>query len=170
MKTQNVVKINPIVEITSPILLQCKSGECGRCPNGTGKMLWVPGGIVNLDGTIGSVLLNFQYNFFDKSTQSASPITFNLATGFNSLTSTTFSYSNPPNKAWATANNANNTINLSPSLMGGSDIVRNIRLTVLQSTGAWLFFRQPNPAISNVHDALCFEYNHERRLITFRSF
>jgi len=169
MKIQNVVKISPIVEMTSPILLQCRSGECGVCPNGTGKMLWVPGGIVNLNGTTGNVLLDFQYNFFNKSTQSTSSITSNSATGFNSLTSTTFSYSNPPNKAWATANNAVNFFNLSPSLMGGSSIVGNIAFTV-QSTGAWLFFRQPNPAISNVHDALCFEYNHERRLITFRSF
>lgn len=169
MKPTSIVKINPIVEMTTPILLQCKSGECGGCPGGTGKLLWVPGGIVNLNGTTGSIILNFQYNFFDKSAESTSPIKHNFATGFNTLTSANFTYAAPPNKAWAVANNAVDSYSLSPSLMKGSSIVKDIGFSV-QSTGGWLFFRQPNPAISNVHDALCFEYNHEKRLITFRSF
>ena len=169
MKTTTVVKVNPIIERASPILLQCKNDGCGGCPNNTGKMLWVPGDIVNLDATTGFISLNFQYNFFDKSAESTAAIKYNFATGFNTLNSSTFSYSNPPNKAWAIANNAINNYSLSPSSMKGSSVVNNVSFTV-QSTGGWLFFRQPNPAISNVHDALCFEYNHEKRLITFRSF
>ena len=89
MKPTSIVKINPIVEMTTPILLQCKSGECGGCPGGTGKLLWVPGGIVNLNGTTGFISLNFQYNFFDKSAESNSAIKFNVASGFNSLNPTT---------------------------------------------------------------------------------
>jgi hypothetical protein len=169
MKATNIVKVNPIAEIVSPTLLQCKNGECGSCPNNTGKMLWIPGSIVNLDGTTEYVTLNFQYNFFNKSEQSTSPIKYNMAGGFNSLNSTTFSYSNPPNKAWAVSNNAIDNFSLSPNQMTGTDIIKDVSFTV-QSTGGWLFFRQPNPANNNVHDALCFEYNHEKRLITFRSF
>jgi len=169
MKIQNVAKISPIVEITFPILLQCKSGECGVCPNGTGKMLWVPGSIVNLDGTSGNIILNFQYNFFNKSAESESLVKHNVAAIYNSSNPSISSYSNPPDKAWATANQVFNGSGLSPSLMRGSSIIKNIGVAV-NSAGGWLFFRQPNPAISNVHDALCFEYNHERRLITFRSF
>ena len=169
MKPTQIAKVNPIVEMTSPTLLQCRTGECGECPNGTGKLLWVPGNIVNSDGSTGYILLNFQYNFFNKGAESTSPIKYNMASGFNTLDSTTFSYSNPPNKAWAFANEAVDNYSLSPSLMRGTDITKDIGFTV-QSTGGWIFFRQPNPAISNVHDALCFEYNHEKRLITFRSF
>jgi len=169
MKPTSLVKTNPITEILTPTLLQCKTGECGSCPNNTGKMLWVPGSIVNWDGTTGSITLNFQYNFFDRSAESTSPIKYNMATEFNTLTSTTFSYSNPPNKAWSTANNAQETFPaLSPSLMRGTSF--QIYSFTVQSTGGWLFFKQPNPALGNVHDALCFEYNHEKRLITFRSF
>ena len=163
MKATTVVKIIPEIELTSPTLLQCKSGECGGCPNGTGKMLWIP------PNTTNSIPLDFQYNFFDKSAESNSAIKSNVASGFNSLNSTTFSYSNPPNKAWAVANSAVDNYSLSPNLMRGSNIIRNQTFSI-QTTGGWIFFRQPNPAISNVHDALCFEYNYEKRLITFRSF
>ena len=165
MKITTVSKISPIVETLSPILLQCKSGECGGCPNNTGKMLWVP-----LSFAVSSSFsFNFQYNFFDKSAESNSPIKYNMASGFNSLTSTTFSYENPPNKAWAVANNAFDNSQLSPSLMRGSNVVFSSNFS-MSGTGGWIFFRQPNPAIANIHDALCFEYNNEKRLITFRSF
>ena len=165
MKITTISKISPIGETLSPILLQCKSGECGGCPNNTGKMLWVP-----LSFAVSSYFsFNFQYNFFDKSAESNSAIRHNMASGFNSLTSTTFSYENPPNKAWAVANNAFDNSQLSPSLMRGSNVVFSSNFYML-GTGGWLFFRQPNPAIANVHDALCFEYNNEKRLITFRSF
>ena len=164
MKAPNVVKVIPITHLISPILLQCKSGECGGCPNNTGKMLWVP-----LPFAVSSfVSFNFQYNFFDKSAESTSPIRYSLASGFNSLTSTNFSYENPPNKAWAVANNAVDSPTLSPALMRGTNIL--ISSYSISGTGGWLFFRQPNPAIANVHDALCFEYNNDKRLITFRSF
>ena len=165
MKATSVVKIIPITHLISPILLQCKSGECGGCPNNTGKMLWVP-----LSLTVsGSFSLNFQYNFFDKSAESTSPIRYNMANGFNSLTSTNFSYENPPNKAWAVANNAVDYSTLSPALMKGSDILSSSSIYMV-GAGGWLFFRQPNPVIANVHDALCFEYNNDKKLITFRSF
>ena len=161
MKITTVSKISPIVETLSPVLLQCKSGECGGCPNNTGKMLWVP---------FPGVSLNFQYNFFDKSAESTSPIKHSCASGFNTLTSTNFSYENPPNKAWAVANEAVETNpSLSPSLMRGTSF-QTYSAFYTQGTGGWIFFRQPNPAIANVHDALCFEYNNEKRLITFRSF
>ena len=166
MKITTVAKISPIIETLSPILLQCKSGECGGCPNNTGKMLWVP-----LSLTIsGQIYLNFQYNFFDKSAESTSPIKFNVATGFNTLNSTNFSYENPPNRTWAMTMPALDTNpSLSPSLMRGV-LFQTLYAFYIQGTGGWLFFRQPNPAIANVHDALCFEYNNEKRLITFRSF
>ena len=165
MKATNVVKVIPITHIISPILLQCKSGECGGCPNNTGKMLWVP-----LSFAASSYFsFNFQYNFFDKSAESTSPIRYSMASGFNSLTSTNFSYENPPNKAWAVANNAIDYPTLSPALMKGSDILSFSSIYML-GAGGWLFFRQPNPAIANVHDALCFEYNNDKKLITFRSF
>ena len=160
MKATNVVKVIPIAHIISPILLQCKSGECGGCPNNTGKMLWVPSP---------GITLSFQYNFFDKSAESTSVIRTNNATGFNSLNSTNFSYENPPNRAWAMANAAVDTHQLSPSLMRGASFQTANPFSV-GIPGGWLFFRQPNPAIANIHDALCFEYNNEKRLITFRSF
>ena len=164
MKATNVVKIIPITHLISPVLLQCKSGECGGCPNNTGKMLWVP-----LSFAVGDYApFNFQYNFFDKSAESTSPIKYSMASGFNSLNSTNFSYENPPNKAWAVANEAINNYQLSPSLMRGSNV--GLSSFYIQGTGGWLFFRQPNPAIANVHDALCFEYNNDKKLITFRSF
>lgn len=166
MKATQVVKVNPIVENLSPILLQCRTGECGGCPNSTGKMLWIP-----LAFSVSSYFsLNFRYNFFDKSAESTSPIKYNMASGFNTLTSANFSYENPPNKAWAVANNTlESNPPLSPSLMRGMSF-QTYSAFFMSGTGGWIFFRQPNPAINNVHDALCFEYNHEKRLITFRSF
>ena len=164
MKATTVAKVIPIGYITSPVLLQCKSGECGGCPRNTGKMLWVPPSFaINNFASF-----NFQYNFFDKNAESTSPIKYSMATGFNTLTSTDFSYEISPNKAWAVANNAVNYSTLSPALMKGSDIL--VSSYSIQVTGGWLFFRQPNPAIANVHDALCFEYNNNKKLITFRSF
>lgn len=167
MKITTLAKINPIVELTFPVLLQCKTGECGGCPNNTGKMLWVPRKGSSDPTTTDT--FKFQYNFFDKSAESTSPIKYNIATGFNTLNSTTFSYDNRPNKAWAVANAAQDTSpTLSPSLMRGTSFLSHV--FSFENTGGWLFFRQPNPAASNVHDALCFEYNHEKKLITFRSF
>jgi len=160
MKSQNIAKINPIIDITSPVLLQCKSGECGSCPNNTGKMLWILGEISN-------IAFNFRYNFFDKSAESTSSIRYNLATG--TINGSSVSYSNRPDKAWAIANTTiTSSPNLTPSSMSGYSTLSHS--FAVPSSGGWLFFRQPNPAISNIHDALCFEYNHERRLITFRSF
>ena len=164
MKITLIPKVQPKIELTFPTLLQCRSGECGGCPNGTGKLLWIP----SLDAQQ-NISFNFQYNFFDKGAESISPIKYNMASGFNTLTSTNFSYENPPNKAWAVANNAIDNYQLSPSLMRGSNIVNSTNF-FMSGTGGWIFFRQPNPAINNVHDALCFEYNYEKRLITFRSF
>ena len=129
-------------------------------------MLWVP-----LSFAVNSYFsFNFQYNFFDKSAESTSPIKYNMASGFNTLTSTNFSYENPPNKAWAVANEALDTNpSLSPSLMKGMSF-QTYSAFYMSGTGGWIFFRQPNPAIANVHDALCFEYNNDKKLITFRSF
>lgn len=167
MKITHITKISPIVEITSPTLNQCRMGECGGCPNNTGKMLWIPRKNSTDSGT--SETFNLQYNFFDKAAESTGAIRFNVATGLNTLNSTTFSYENPPNKAWAVANHAlTSNPSISPSLMRGTSF-QTYTFTI-SGVGGWLFFRQPNPAISNVHDALCFEYNHERKLITFRSF
>lgn len=162
MKVQNIPKISPIVEIIAPTLLQCKTGECGGCPNNTGKMLWIPGAASSY-----SLTLNFRYNFFDPSAASTSAVKYNLATG--TINGSTVSYSNAPDKAWAVANQAlSPSTTLSPSLMSGSATLSSS--FTIPTSGGWLFFRQPNPAISNVHDALCFEYNHEKKLITFRSF
>jgi hypothetical protein len=164
MKATTIVKVNPIAEILTPSLLQCKTGACGGCPNNTGKMLWIPGDINNNNL---SITFTFRYNFFDSSTASTSAIKYNLVIG--NVNGTSVSYSNPPDKAWATANHALSTNPiLSPSLMSGSSSLTNT--FPIPTTGTWLFFRQPNPAIGNVHDGLCFEYNNERRLITFRSF
>lgn len=167
MKITHIAKVSPIVEITSPILLQCRTGECGGCPNNTGKLLWIPRKNSADSGT--TETFNFKYEVFDRSAESTSAIKYNVCTGLNSLTSTTFTYENPPNRAWAIANHALSTNPaLSPSLMRGTSSLSS-SFTV-QGVGGWLFFRQPNPAVNNVHDALCFEYSHERRLITFRSF
>jgi len=161
MKATTVAKIIPLVEMTSPTLLQCKTGECGGCPNNTGKLLWIPRRSLSDSG--GSDTFNFQYNFFDKSAESTGAIKFNIATGGS------FSYENPPNRAWAISNQALSTNpTLSPSLMRGTSFLT--QTFTLQNTGGWLFFRQPNPAISNIHDGVCFEYSNEKRLITFRSF
>ena len=166
MKSTLIPKINPIAELTFPTLLQCKSGECGGCPNNTGKLLWVPR--KNSADTSWSETFNFQYNFFDKSAESNSEIRHNVCTGFNTLTSSNFTYSAPPTRAWAVANNAIQNFTLSPSLMRGTSF--RTYTFPFQGEGGWLFFRQPNPTANNVHDALCFEYNHEKRLIIFRSF
>jgi hypothetical protein len=172
MKVQNIPKISPKIELTSPELLHCKSGECGGCPNGTGKLLWIPKNLIGALGTT-SLSFNFQYNFFNKSTESEGSIKYNrfdYSVFYNSQQQG--SYSRPPDRNWAVVNNIYMIDPyLSPSLMRGSDIIRDIALVVDQGgEGGWIFFRQPNPAIGNVHDALCFEYNHEKRLITFRSF
>lgn len=161
MKATLVAKIIPLVEMTSPTLLQCKSGECGGCPNNTGKLLWVP-----KIWQVGTVpVFKLQYNFFDKYAESTSAIKY------NAVESST-SFGNRPDKAYATATpavEANPT--LSPSLMKlGNTISFSFDVIQSSSVGYWLFFRQPNPAVNNVHDALCFEYSHEKRLITFRSF
>ena len=155
MKIQNVVKISPIVEIASPVLLQCKSGECGVCPNGTGKMLWVP----KLSQVATFPLLRFQYLFFNKSAESESPIAYNKVESTIQPTRQ-FAIDTPPSPTF-----------MSPSQMRlGNTLSMSFSFDSSYAVGTWLFFRQPNPAISNVHDALCFEYNHERQLITFRSF
>lgn len=173
MKTQNIPKINPKKELTSPDLIHCVNGECGSCPNGTGKLLWIPKNLIGALGTT-SLLFNFQYNFFNKSTESEASIKYNRfdnSVFYNNQQQGV--YSRPPDRNWAVTNNTTmiDTFQLSPSLMRGSDIVRDVSLTIDQGgEGGWIFFRQPNPAINNVHDALCFEYNHEKRLITFRSF
>jgi len=161
MKIQNVVKISPIVEMTSPVLLQCKSGECGVCPNGTGKMLWVP----KLWQVGALPLFRLQYLFFNRSAESESSIRVNL------LESST-PFGNRPTKQYTIDTHALTTNPfLSPSQMRlGNTFPFSFDVNQSNTVGAWIFFRQPNPAISNVHDALCFEYNHERRLITFRSF
>jgi len=167
MKSTAIVKVNSIAELSSPILLRCRTGECGGCPNNTGKLIWVAR--KNSADSTFTETFNFQYNFFDKSAESTSPVKYNVASGFNTINSTTFSYDNRPDKAWAIANNAI-ALNpaLSPSLMTGNSFLT--ATFTFNGAGGWLFFRQPNPAVGNVHDALCFEYNHERRLITFRSF
>jgi len=161
MKPTNIVKINPIIEMTSPTLLQCKTGECGGCPNNTGKMMWVP----KLWQVGSAPIFRCQYNFFDKSAESTSSIKYNTVES-----STVFG--SRPTKSYATSTAAIEPgATLSPSLMRlGNTIQFSWDVVQSASVGYWLFFRQPNPAINNVHDALCFEYNHERRLITFRSF
>jgi hypothetical protein len=161
MKTTLIAKINPIVEMTSPILLQCKDGECGGCPRDTGKMLWIPKlWQVGEDKTF-----NFQYNFFNKSAESESPIKFNTLESDSE-------FGNKPTKQYVIDTPAiEPNPPLSPSQMRLGDTLQyTFGVNASQSVGAWVFFRQPNPAINNVHDALCFEYNHEKRLITFRSF
>jgi hypothetical protein len=165
MKATTIVKISPLIELASPQLLRCKTGECGNCPNNTGKLLWVPK--KNAFDTSFSETFNFQYNFFNKAAESTSNIRYNVVDGNTTINGNTPSYSERPDKAWAVANNAID-ISLSPSLMRGSSFLTNT--FNFSGAGGWLLFRQPNPAISNVHDALCFEYSHEKRLITFRSF
>lgn len=161
MKVTHIAKISPITELVFPTLLQCKTGECGGCPNNTGKLLWVP----KLWNVGTAPIFKLQYNFFDKSAESTSFIKYNYVES-----STPFG--NAPNKAYATTTPAfEYNTSLSPSQMKlGNTLSFSIDVVFTSSVGFWLFFRQPNPAISNVHDALCFEYNHERRLITFRSF
>ena len=161
MKSTTVVKINPIVEMTFPTLLHCKNDTCGGCPVNTGKLLWVPK--LWQVGTIPTFKL--QYNFFDKAAESTSPIKYNYV-------ESSTAFGNKPDKAYATATPAYEfNPQLSPSQMKlGNTLLFSYDVLQSASVGYWLFFRQPNPAISNVHDALCFEYNHEKRLITFRSF
>jgi hypothetical protein len=159
MKTTLIAKISPIVEMTSPTLLQCKDGECGGCPKDTGKMLWVPK--LWQVGTIEP--FNFQYNFFNKSAESEAPIKYNWV-------ESSTPYGDRPTKQYAIDTPAIESY-MSPSQMRLGDTLQlSIDVYQSQSVGFWCFFRQPNPAINNIHDALCFEYNHEKRLVTFRSF
>lgn len=159
MKVQHISKISPSTELLSPVLLQCKTGECGGCPNNTGKMMWVP-----KIWQVGNVpQFNFQYNFFDKAAESEEPIKYNW------VESSTL-FGDRPTKQYAIDTPAIETY-MSPSQMRkGDTLPYSFDVNQSASVGLWLFFRQPNPAIGNVHDALCFEYNHEKRLITFRSF
>jgi len=167
MKITTLSKITPLVEMSSPTLLQCRTGECGGCPNNTGKLIWVPR--KNSADSTFTETFKFQYNFFDKSAEGSSPVKYNITDGNTTINGTSASYSNRPDKAWAVANNAiMSNPTLTPSLMSGTAFLTHSFL--FNGGGGWLFFRQPNPAISNVHDALCFEYNHEKKLITFRSF
>lgn len=159
MKATIIAKVNPIIEMSSPVLLQCKSGECGVCPKDTGKLLWVP----KIWQVGDAPIFNLQYNFFDKAAESTSEIKYNLV-------ESSTAFGNRPDKAYAVANDAVETF-LSPSQMKlGNTLQLGIDVYSSSSVGCWVFFRQSNPAIGNVHDALCFEYNHKRRLITFRSF
>lgn len=159
MKITHIAKINPIVEMTSPVLLQCKDGECGGCPKDTGKMLWVP----KLWQVGVSPIFNFQYNFFNKSAESEAPIKYNL------IESNT-PFGNRPTKQYIIDTPAIETFMAPSEMRLGNTLQYSFDVVQSSSVGCWIFFRQPNPAISNVHDALCFEYNHEKRLITFRSF
>jgi len=159
MKTTLVSKVNSKIETTFPTLLQCKEGECGGCPNGTGKMLWIP----KLWQVGTAPTFNFQYNFFNKAAESESSIKLNF------IESST-PFGNRPTRSFAITNPGQD-MSLSPSQMRLGN-TRPYSFDVYQSAsvGLWIYFRQPNPAINNVHDALCFEYSHEKRLITFRSF
>ena len=167
MKATTVVKVIPIVHMTSPILLQCKDGECGGCPSNTGKMLWVPRDTSPYGGPDLNVYktFNFQYNFFDKAAESVASIKYNYIES-NTL------FGDKPTKAIVTATTAQDFYpTFSPSLMrSGNTLQFTPSFYNYSSMGQWIFFRQPNPAIANVHDALCFEYNNDKRLITFRSF
>lgn len=154
MKATTVVKINPIVELTSPVLLQCKDGICGTCPKNTGKLLWVP--------STHSGDFNLQYNFFNTALEGTGSVKFNLVSTGVTVNGALVSYSNPPDKNYSNTTQVSEFPTFSPSLMRGTNF-----LTLSISPGGWLYFKQMNPT---VHDALCFEYNHEKRLITFRSF
>lgn len=159
MKPTTITKINPIVEMIFPVLLQCKDGECGTCPRNTGKLLWIP----KLWQVGEDPVINFKYDFFDKSAESEEPIKYNWVES-NTL------FDNKPDKQYATDTPAIDTF-MSPSLMKlGNTLSFGFGVYSSSTVGMWAFFRQPNPAIGNIHDALCFEYNHEKRLITFRSF
>ncbi len=144
MKATTVVKINPIVEMTFPTLLQCKTGECGGCPNNTGKLLWVPK--IWQVGT--APLFKLQYNFFDKYAESTSPIKYNYV-------ESSTSFGNVPNKAYATATPAYEANpSLSPSQMKlGNTLTLSLDVVQSASVGYWLFFRQPISGrnIANTH-------------------
>jgi len=157
MKITILSKINPIVEMSSPILNQCRMGECGNCPKGTGKLLWVP---ASHSGTF-----NLQYNFFDIATEGTGTVKFNYISASSSINGALASYHNPPTRTYAITTNPFESPTFTPSLMKG-----NNRITNTFSNNGWLYFRQVNPAVNNVHDALCFEYNYEKSLITFKSF
>lgn len=157
MKSQTIVKISPLTKVLTPVLLQCKSGVCGGCPNKTGKLLWIP--------STHSGNFKFQYNFFDSALEGTGTVKYNLVGTNVTVNGASVSYSNPPDKNYSNTNNVVDIPSLSPSLMKGVNF-----LTLSFTPGGWVYFKQPNPAISNVHDALCFEYNNEKSLITFRSF
>ena len=158
MKTTFISKINPKIKLTFPVLLQCKSGECGGCPNNTGKLLWIP-----KLWNVGDVLIfNFQYNFFNKNEETEGTIKFNAVESNNP-------FGDRPDKAYSTATPIQDTY-MAPSQMKlGNTLEFGLDVYQSGSVGLWVYFKQLNPAIG-VHDALCFEYNHEKRLITFRSF
>ena len=121
-------------------------------------MLWIS------STPTGSVILNLRYDFFNKSDESNLEIKYNIV---HSGSSPPASYSNPPGKLFVTNNQPTFYIpSLSPSLMRFPNTIT----ASFSASGSWLIFRQQNPAVGNAHDALCFEYNHEKRLITFRSF
>lgn len=158
MKATTVVKISPSIELTTPTLLQCKDGECGTCPNGTGKLLWIP--------STHSGNFTLQYKFFDSTSVGTGAVKSNLVSTGVTVNGSLVSYSNPPNKNYSNTTNVREFPTFSPSLMSGTNF-----LTATFTPGGWVYFKQVNPALSPaVHDALCFEYNHEKRLITFRSF
>jgi hypothetical protein len=157
MKITTLAKISPLVEMTSPTLLQCKSGVCGGCPNRTGKLLWIP--------STHSGNFKFQYNFWDSTSESTGTVKYNLVGTNVTINGVSVSYSNPPDKNYSNTTGVTSFPNLSPASMKGTNF-----LTLSFTPGGWVYFKQPNPAINNVHDALCFEYNNEKSLITFRSF
>jgi len=157
MKITTITKISPLVEMTSPILLQCKFGACGSCPNKTGKMLWIP--------STHSGTFKFQYNFWDTVSEGTGTVKYNLVSTSVTINGAAVSYSNPPDKNYSNTTPINENPTLLPASMKGTNF-----LTLSFTPSAWIYFKQPNPAISNVHDALCFEYNNEKSLITFRSF
>ena len=158
MKATTVVKISPSIELTTPTLLQCKSGVCGGCPSGTGKLLWIP--------STHSGNFTLQYQFFDSTLEGTGAVKRNLVGTGLTINGALVSYSNPPDKNYSNTTNVTEFPTFSPSLMKGTNF-----LTTTFTPGGWVYFKQINPALSpSVHDALCFEYNHERSLITFRSF
>lgn len=157
MKITTIAKISPLIEMTSPILNQCRMGECGNCPKGTGKLLWVT---ANHSG-----IFNLQYNFFDISTEGTGSVRVNYISSSTTINGALASYHNPPTRAYAIATPSYESPTFSPSLMKGTN-----KITSTIFNNGWLYFRQTNPAVGNVLDALCFEYNHEKSLITFRSF
>lgn len=129
MKATNITKINPIVEMTSPILLQCKSGVCGNCPNNTGKLLWIP--------TTHNGNFKLQYNFFDSALEGTGAVKYNLVPNTVTLNGASVSYSNPPDKNYSNTTNVFEFPTFSPSLMKGTNF-----LTANFTPGGWVYFKQ----------------------------